>query len=212
MVLPGIFNKSPFSKKKSTIEESEDDQTPPPSPPKSSRSPKKSPTKAGREREPRPNSAQSSRSWSKAAHSPRYSTYDRNSHPLNLPPHELKRLSAMSQRSDSPVPMDIDQEDPISPLPSSPQPATNGHASSPSHPDAEINGDSGPLPPPYKPSSPQPPTVDPEVFKAAGNKFFKAKEYDKAVKEYTKGKSFQLNGIMVTSQGLGEADRFLKSN
>ena len=190
MVLPGIFHKSPFSRKKSTSTDSEDDRTPPPSPTKSNRSPKKSSTKVSREREPRPDSAQSSRSWSKAAHSPRYSTYDRNSHPLNLPPQELKRLSAMSQRSDSPVPMDIDQEGPTFPFPSSPPPATNGHGSSPSHTEGEMNGDSGPVPPPHKASSPQPPPVDPEVFKAAGNKFFKAKEYDKAIKEYTKGTFF----------------------
>jgi len=34
---------------------------------------------------------------------------------------------------------------------------------------------------------PSKPTVDAEACKTSGNKFFKAKEYDKAVREYSKG-------------------------
>ena len=56
-----------------------------------------------------------------------------------------------------------------------------------------------PIPPPHgstKPGSMQEqqqqqsakaPTVNPEIFKDAGNKFFKAREYNRAVQEYTKG-------------------------
>lgn len=61
--------------------------------------------------------------------------------------------------------------------------------------DAEGNGDDeeGPQPPPHK----TPPNgeaengvggkEEAEERKAAGNKFYKAKQYDKAVEEYTKG-------------------------
>jgi len=62
-----------------------------------------------------------------------------------------------------------------------------------------LNDDGSPIPPPHKvptspPPQPQPqlppkPTVDAEACKAAGNKFFKAKDYDKAIKEYTKGRN-----------------------
>lgn len=64
-----------------------------------------------------------------------------------------------------------------------------------------VNGDqseeSGPAPPPHSSSSPphrsassspaQSPAVNAEECKEAGNKFFKAKQYDKAIEEYTKG-------------------------
>ena len=50
------------------------------------------------------------------------------------------------------------------------------------------NGDSSPVPPPHKtPSSPPKPAHDPEECKALGNKYFKAKDYTKAIAEYTKG-------------------------
>jgi DnaJ family protein C protein 7 len=64
---------------------------------------------------------------------------------------------------------------------------TNGTAS-------KANGEAaGPVPPPHKsnPTSPAPsvpPTVeDAEAFKTAGNKYYKAREYRKAIEEYTKG-------------------------
>lgn len=52
--------------------------------------------------------------------------------------------------------------------------------------------EAAPAPPPHKSSSSPPPetpapTVDAEAFKTAGNKFFKAREWQKAVQEYTKG-------------------------
>jgi DnaJ family protein C protein 7 len=93
--------------------------------------------------------------------------------------------------------MDIDTEGqngvPTSPSPS-PQtnvpgafdtPQTNGTSSSPT-------GD-GPTPPPHKssPTSPAPAAAatpeEAEAFKANGNKFYKAKDYKKAIEEYTKG-------------------------
>lgn len=63
------------------------------------------------------------------------------------------------------------------------QPQTNGSAEK-----SAQNGDGAPAPPPHRtPASPPPPTEDAEAFKAAGNKYFKAKDYDKAIQEYTKG-------------------------
>ncbi len=208
MVLPNLFTRSSAKKKKA--ENDKEDLTgnvdsPPPSPTK------KSPTKSARDRDLRPDSPHSSRSYSKASNSPRYA-YDRNSHPLNLPPHELRRLSALSAMSDPPTPMEVDleEEGPTSSLPSSPPPAMSPSPILPP-PTNGINGsngtieDEGPTPPPHKvPTSPppqsqpqpqpqpQPPpksTVDAEACKAAGNKFFKAKDYDKAIKEYTKGRN-----------------------
>lgn len=191
-VLPHIFSKS--SKKKAadgSASPTASSATPPSSPEKKSFAK----SSKDRDRDRRSNSTHSSKTFSRSS-TPRY---DRDSHPLNLPPEELKRLSAtMSVMSDQPTPMDIDREFTASPVPSSPANATPGafpknNASSPKNEEEE----SGPVPPPHRiptspplqaqaPPAPQPP-VDAESFKAAGNKFFKAKDYDKAIKEYTKG-------------------------
>lgn len=199
MVLSNPFSKSSKKKKADNSTRNESLDSPPPSPPK------KSPTKTPRDRdfrsdknnfkpdrEPRPRPDFSNRGHSRPIGSTHYS-YDQNSHPLNLPPHELRRLSAISTMSDPPTPMDVDQDNGSSSAPpSSPPPAfsaTNG-----------VNGDGSPMPPPHRtPASPPPqqpqqpqqprkPEVDAEACKATGNKFFKAKEYDKAIKEYTKGR------------------------
>jgi DnaJ family protein C protein 7 len=59
----------------------------------------------------------------------------------------------------------------------------NGTADKPTQ-----NGDAAPAPPPHKtPTTPPPSTEDAEAFKAAGNKYFKAGDYTKAIAEYTKG-------------------------
>ena len=59
---------------------------------------------------------------------------------------------------------------------------------------AQANGDKSPTPPPHKASSTPPkPAYDPEECKALGNKYFKAKDYTKAVQEYTKGMLFLLD-------------------
>jgi len=90
--------------------------------------------------------------------------------------------------------MDVDSEGPNG-APTSPPPQANmpGAFDSPkaNGTPAASNGE-GPVPPPHKsnPTSPaaaSPPTVEEaEAFKAAGNKFYKAKEYKKAIEEYTK--------------------------
>lgn len=130
----------------------------------------------------------------KAAHSPRPPSksqsrdkFDPDSHPLNLPPEELRRLSHLSRLSANLQAMG-DDETPSSPAAQTQTTQTNGAQNG-----AGVDKDSAPAPPPHKtPSSPPPPpapTVDAEACKAAGNKFFKAREYEKAIKEYSKGVS-----------------------
>ena len=148
-----------------------------------------------------------SNSYSTSSNSRRSSRYDRDSHPLNLPPDELRRLSASMTDQPTPQAMDLDQDYASSPAPSSP--TSNGFF--PSKPN-RVNGEAapaaappqGPAPPPHRyatspppqngnapPKAPSPPPPAPEItaedYKAAGNTFFKAKEYNKAIKEYTKG-------------------------
>src|SRR2546430_1855539 len=107
--------------------------------------------------------------------SPRH-TFDSDTHPLNLPPEQYRRLSAMSgvNTNDSFAPMDIDP--PSSPVVSTPLPQSTPGAF-PSH--NGVNTDGIPVPPPHRvPTSPQSTLSDAEAFKTAGNKFFKAKKYD----------------------------------
>ena len=116
---------------------------------------------------------------------------DPDSHPLNLPPDELRRLSAAMAREEArnSTPMNLDDEDPMTNGIS--EPPTPSQDAPGAFPDAEVNGTSdhdekSPTPPPHRTPSPK---VDPEACKAAGNKFFKAKDYERAIQEYTKGKS-----------------------
>jgi DnaJ family protein C protein 7 len=78
--------------------------------------------------------------------------------------------------------MDVDVEMNTQSTPASPVPQTPG---------AFQNGmmdERSPTPPPHRSPLPPPkPAVDAEACKAAGNKFFKAHDYEKAIKEYTKG-------------------------
>jgi DnaJ homolog subfamily C member 7 len=130
--------------------------------------------------------------------------YDEHTHPLNLPPDQLRaHLAHMArQEAESAERMSIDREVPAdekdSSIPNgSSQPATPSKEAPGAFPntstdDVTTNGASGhdeersPTPPPHK--VPPAPKVDPEACKAAGNKFFKAKDYDRAVQEYTKGR------------------------
>jgi DnaJ family protein C protein 7 len=138
---------------------------------------------------------------------------DPDTHPLNLPPEQRsKRLSAMSAR-DSMDKMDIDSEPvngssnaPSSPQTSQPKPVEKKNPLTvpvPNSPDAPAtNGTNGvngakdsngdvPVPPPHRsqPSSPaQTAADDAETFKNDGNKYFKAKDYTRAIEYYTKGK------------------------
>ncbi|KAL1961291.1 hypothetical protein VTO42DRAFT_19 [Malbranchea cinnamomea] len=111
-----------------------------------------------------------------------------NIHPLNLPPDELRRLAQATMSDDNGTygSMDVDSGSPAAPFSSS---SASAHQSSPTTPAPETNGvlpeqpERLPTPPPHM-SMPQP--VDPEAHKLAGNKFFKAGDYVRAIQEYTK--------------------------
>jgi len=72
-------------------------------------------------------------------------------------------------------------------------PETNGVNGE--HEEKGEDGDEGPAPPPHRtpkspsppPEQPEAPKVDAEACKAAGNKFYKAGQYQKAIEEYSKG-------------------------
>ena len=117
-------------------------------------------------------------SSSRFSFSPRSSASSRYSrdpeiHPLNLPPDELRRLSAMAAARDESVnAMDIDSKSPSSAR----QTPSNG-----------VNGEKtekSPTPPPHRSSSG---AAEAESFKLAGNKFFKDKNYTRAIEEFSKG-------------------------
>jgi DnaJ family protein C protein 7 len=164
------------------------------SPQKSSSSPRKSPSKsptksslAHRDLYPHHSRSSSAASRHSFFSSSRHS-HSRDSHPLNLPPDELRRhLSAMAAaREDMRSSMDIDRETTSSPqapdTPTVQEPTTNG----------VHNGEQerSPTPPPHRSSPPQSqPSDGGESFKLAGNKFYKAGDYGRAIQEYNKGRS-----------------------
>lgn len=191
--------------KKPYEDESLDDRDDLPHPHTEPSSPAKSPTKSPTKKssrpasyvEPKPSRSSSSRlsrhSTDPGHSSSRRSKIDPNTHPLNLPPEERKRLSAlatsaMNGRNSSS--MDIDRE-----------PVNGASTPPPQNPSAQANfsvpipngtgkRDGAPTPPPHKsnPSSPTPtPLEDAESYKAAGNRFFKERNYTKAIEQYSKG-------------------------
>ena len=96
----------------------------------------------------------------------------------------------MSGVSDPLTPMDVDRDGPSSP------PINNPGAFH--DPDGETsddgtNGETSPIPPPHSAtptiSPPPKPAIDPEICKAVGNKFFNAKDYQRAIQEYSRGES-----------------------
>ena len=93
----------------------------------------------------------------------------------------------MATDSERPTyPMDVDFSPPAQDSTPGAFPTTNG-----------VNGDSenhAPQPPAHKSQTTNTPdstaASDAVSFKDAGNKFFKAKQYDKAIAEYTKGREY----------------------
>lgn len=125
-------------------------------------------------------------------------------HPLNLPPEERKRLSALSAAANmdrSSMEVDREATTPSSPpLPSSPptpQPAPthNGNGSGNGEnqngtADSTPADDAAPPPPPHRSGTSSPPSTpmqQAEAFKAAGNKAFGEKNFPRAIDLYTKG-------------------------
>ncbi|OAP59124.1 hypothetical protein AYL99_06422 [Fonsecaea erecta] len=136
---------------------------------------------------------------------------DPDTHPLNLPPDQLRHHLAQMARqeaAESAGRMSLDREFPDttnnhdssmsngtagSSQPATPSKEVPGAFSDQANSDATSNGTNGtnghhdersPTPPPHR--VPPAPKVDAEACKAAGNKFFKAKDYDRAIVEYTK--------------------------
>ena len=110
---------------------------------------------------------------------------DPDSHPLN----SYFPSAGMSSDDVRSTPMDVDSDAPV--VNGSSQPPTPSHDAPGAFPGEAPNGtsdreDKSPTPPPHR--VPPTPKVDPEACKAAGNKFFKAKDYDRAIQEYTKGR------------------------
>ncbi|KAK4242419.1 hypothetical protein C8A03DRAFT_40234 [Achaetomium macrosporum] len=230
---------SKISSKKPNTAEEEDESTgfhesQPPSPTKSptksstSRSPSKkassqrptSPTS----RDSKPQSPRSSRPLGRhatIAGLSRRKKVDPDTHPLNLPPEERRRLSelaAMSARDRNS--MDVDKEPvngatPSSPPqqpPQQPHPQKQRHSNPPSHTNsftmpvpngvdasASTNGaadEAVPPPPPHRSQRSSPVQTDAEQaesFKNEGNKFFKAGDYTHAIEFYTKAVVLQPN-------------------
>ena len=123
---------------------------------------------------------------------------NRDSHPLNLPPDELRRLSAAmaAQEGARGDPMDLDSNGPFaSQETESPgTPVGTAPGAFPENANGTVNGVNGnhgdeksPTPPPHRVPIAEKPTIDAEAAKTAGNKFFKAKDYSRAIAEYTKG-------------------------
>jgi DnaJ family protein C protein 7 len=88
--------------------------------------------------------------------------------------------------------MDVDSE-PVNGArsPTPPNPKSNAQANfSVPIPNGSSHDDGAPPPPPHK-SNPGSPTITPEedaeAYKAAGNRFFKEKNYYKAIEQYSKG-------------------------
>lgn len=123
---------------------------------------------------------------------------DPDSHPLNLPPDELRRLSAAMAKDENSR-RSMDQDGSLNDWDTFRTPETEWQPSTPLHeapgafPESAngvsngVNGHTqkSPTPPPHK--LPPKPQIDAEACKIAGNKFFKAKDYQKAIEEYTKG-------------------------
>lgn len=219
-----LFTKKPAKKPSSSDDYFDQDvsprsasSSPTKSPTKSSSSPTKKssrsttpPGASSSSSSPRETKSRSSRPFGRHSTDPgssRRNKIDPDTHPLNLPPEERKRLSALSAMS-RPEPMDVDREStgagaaPSSPSApaaaasnsAAPQPAPQTSFSVPIPNgisiNTAVNGEDAPMPPPHKsnPSSPVPTTEDEaEAYKAAGNKFFKDKDFKNAIVQYSKG-------------------------
>lgn len=223
--LPVFSMPSFFSKKKPNPVPAEEPTTAgtPPSPEKKS----KGYFVREREKDPKQKSPRSSKSFSRS------NPYE---HPLNLPPDELRRLSALSTSMSSPRDSREDGGVPVNPDPMETTPAPETPGSFPQtnglngdHQDSD-DQENRPTPPPHRTKtspSPQPERSDepkkpekekPEIreaeaeaYKAAGNKLYKAGQYGSAIDEYTKGRylifSFPYQSLLLRSSADFYSDR-----
>jgi DnaJ family protein C protein 7 len=190
-------SKKPSSKKNASSPVLDDGDDPhyshsePSSPTKSPTKPPKKPSRPASyidSKPPRP--SRGSRHTTDPGSSSRRTKIDYDTHPLNLPPEERKRLSELSKAAMSGSnSMDIDRE-PVNGA-SSP-PAQNASAQSNfSVPIPNGTSHDEPPAPPQHGSNPSSPILTPqddaESYKAAGNRFFKEKNYTKAIEQYSKG-------------------------
>ncbi|KAF2149937.1 small glutamine-rich tetratricopeptide repeat-containing protein A [Myriangium duriaei CBS 260.36] len=179
MVLPKLFTRKKSTPTAATSE---------PASPTSLRSNSRSPEKQSRKSRESFQRERLSQSHSFPATSPRSSrrspTKSRSEHPLNLHPDELRALS-YSRSASHYASMGSEAEQNGASAPTSP---VNGTATGPQT--NGVNGekhDEAPAPPPHKESpKDEAAPVDAEAFKAAGNKFFKERAWQKAIDEYTK--------------------------
>lgn len=98
-------------------------------------------------------------------------------------------VDAEAPNGTQPNPIDVDMDSPNGQATSSDMPKTNGVNN--------VSQEDVPPPPAHKsgPSSPEEQGLTPEdaeAFKLSGNKFFKEKNYKKAIEEYTKGMTVYL--------------------
>lgn len=127
--------------------------------------------------------------------------------------------------------MDIDREFTSSPVPSSPANVPQAPGAFPKANASNGEEEAGPAPPPHRiptspppqpqhqpqpPPQPQPqqPTADAEACKVSGNKFFKAKDYAKAIMEYSKAIEFDPKNATYYSNraaALMSANRFIEA-
>ncbi|KAK3692434.1 hypothetical protein B0T22DRAFT_13649 [Podospora appendiculata] len=190
----------PTTASRSPSKKSQRPTSPPPSSPSSS-------VRESKPQQPRTSRSSSGRHPTDSGSSSRRTKkIDPDTHPLNLPPEQRKRLSALSGVS-ARNSMDVDKEPVVNGgTPSSPPPQQKPSAPSntnsftvpvPAGPDAATNGavngsaadGAVPAPPPHRsqPSSPVQSTAEEaEKFKNEGNRFFKEGNYTKAIELYTK--------------------------
>lgn len=124
---------------------------------------------------------------------------DRNSHPLNLDLDELRRLSiAMAAAQEAQQSPDVEMNgvspSPMTETPTTPLRVPGAFQESLKSDITGLTEEKSPTPPPHRVAVQERPAekpaeklVDAEAAKAAGNKFFKAGDYAKAITEYTKG-------------------------
>ncbi|KAH8595708.1 hypothetical protein B0O99DRAFT_652127 [Bisporella sp. PMI_857] len=186
-----LFTKSDKKPKKSPSRDYSDEEPHSPHSPKPRSPLKSSSSRSSRDENYNSKSEQGSshkpriNNFSKSSHGSRRSKHDLDpdTHPLNLSEAERKRLSALSMMSD---PMEVDSETPSSTPPQPTIPGSFEHSQKTNGANGEKEG---PVPPPHKsnPTSPAaaaaPTPEEAEAFKAAGNKFYKEKEYKKAIAE-----------------------------